>query len=404
MKLVFASDYMTNKDMTSSCVQNEERNDTDWYVYLEAFSEIMVCYPSCSYVPHDSSPVLHHDSRVSFYHLPPLNGPLSMLNYRFETMKIVQKALQKADVLIARLPSEVGFIAIQAAKLLNKPWAVEVVSSAEEYYDTSLGKLLSPIMNLRLQKMIGQAPAALYATNHFLQRRYPCNGRMISRSSSQFQAHLPHISTDRLQRIATCYEREVYHIGLGGTLSGQSKGIDIALKALKKVQQLTVKTVKLDIVGEGDPARWKRLAEELYIEDVVNFKGIMNQRTMRQDWLDSLDLYIQPSRQDSQPKVMLEAMGRGVPVFGSRVGGISELLSPEQLMKPEDDNRLAMLICDLINDTTKQRRLAGRSLEAASAHNEDALRMQRLEFFSYVINHVAQRQDKKELVESNPFR
>lgn len=46
------------------------------------------------------------------------------------------------------------------------------------------------------------------------------------------------------------------------------------------------------------------------------------------EWLDSLDLYIQPSQVEGLSRALVEAMSRALPAFASDVGGNPELLEP----------------------------------------------------------------------------
>ena len=49
------------------------------------------------------------------------------------------------------------------------------------------------------------------------------------------------------------------------------------------------------------------------------------------EWLDGIDVYVQPSRTEGLPRALVEAMSRGLPCLGSQVGGIPELLEEEFL-------------------------------------------------------------------------
>lgn|GEM_PF-1491099 len=403
MKLVLASDFILDKDPAAGSPDNEEFNLIARH-YLDAFDQMILCSPVPPVPSAETDSALQiRDRRMVSQPLPPLNGTLSIFHFRYEALRILKQTLQHGDVLIARLPSETGLLAIHAARELNKPWAVEVIGTAEEYCDNSFGKLLSPIVKHRMQKAVRHAPVAMYATNRFLQSCYPCMGRVVSCSP----VHIPTLSAEvdmaRLDRISTCFDREVYRIGLYGGTLGPAKGIDTALYALNKVRQLTIKKVQLDIIGSGDSSRWRRMAEDLGINDCVSFNEAGSSGSSMDQWLDGLDVYIQPSRRESAPAALMKAMSRGLPVFGSKVGGITELLAPEQLMQPEDDNRLAMLICDLLNDITKQRRMSGRSMETISAYTAGHLHVKRQEFFDYIINKVMTRHGRREFVESNPY-
>ena len=59
------------------------------------------------------------------------------------------------------------------------------------------------------------------------------------------------------------------------------------------------------------------------------------------DWLDSLDVYIQPSLVEAMPRALIEAMSRGLPSLGSKVGDIPELLTPSFVFSRGDVDAIA---------------------------------------------------------------
>lgn len=81
---------------------------------------------------------------------------------------------------------------------------------------------------------------------------------------------------------------------------------------------------RLTLVGDGDlrPAM-EELARELDILRWVDFCG------MRQDvypYLQQADIFILPSLYEGNPMTIIEAMGTGLPIVASRVGGIPDML------------------------------------------------------------------------------
>ena len=90
-------------------------------------------------------------------------------------------------------------------------------------------------------------------------------------------------------------------------------------------------------------------------------------------WLDAVDLYVQPSRQEGLPRGTLEAMSRACPALGSTAGGLPELLEPECLHKPGDAAGLGALITRAAGDRDWQRRQAQRNFEVARRYTKPVL-------------------------------
>src|SRR5699024_9667719 len=101
---------------------------------------------------------------------------------------------------------------------------------------------------------------------------------------------------------------------------------------------------QFEILGDGDQSSWKLLAKELGIEDNVKFKGVLPGGKPVLSWLESIDVYIQPSFQEGLPRAVIEAMSQGCPVVGSNAGGIPELIQDEYIHDMGDYEELSSLL------------------------------------------------------------
>jgi glycosyltransferase involved in cell wall biosynthesis len=104
------------------------------------------------------------------------------------------------------------------------------------------------------------------------------------------------------------------------------KGIDIALLALRVICDARgfEQTPMLHVFGRGGEKReLLLLSEQLGLENLVLFHG---ERRGVVNALLEVAAVIVPSREESAPLVLLEAMHAGVPVVASSVGGIPEIL------------------------------------------------------------------------------
>lgn len=128
-----------------------------------------------------------------------------------------------------------------------------------------------------------------------------------------------------------------------GTLSRLHpvKGIDRLIEACVELKKRSVPFL-LIIGGEGrHRVELEALAAKLDISDQCFFAGqVSDQRA----FLDGLDIFVAPSRQEAFGIHVCEAMERALPIVGARVGGIPELVDHEQtglLFAPERLNELA---------------------------------------------------------------
>lgn len=103
-----------------------------------------------------------------------------------------------------------------------------------------------------------------------------------------------------------------------GRLARQ-KGVDILIKALKKIERGI-----LIVAGEGEESYGlARLTSELGLEQRIKFLG---QRRDIPELLAVADCLVLPSRWEGFGMVVLEAMAAGVPVVASAVNGIEEII------------------------------------------------------------------------------
>jgi glycosyltransferase involved in cell wall biosynthesis len=105
--------------------------------------------------------------------------------------------------------------------------------------------------------------------------------------------------------------------------------------------------------GEGAEAyKARRLSFALGVDQNCDFVGQYNGLLGRSAYLDTLDVFVLPSRTEGTPNSIIEAMASGLPVIASDVGGITDLLEGGVglLIKPGDVEGLAAAMRRLAND------------------------------------------------------
>ena len=102
------------------------------------------------------------------------------------------------------------------------------------------------------------------------------------------------------------------------------KGLELLLEAVSRAGKTSPLTLKVSIVGVGDhmPAL-EKLVTRLALEEQVKFLGRTDQVP---EFLDTLDIYCQPSHAEGLPNSVLEAMSDGLPVIASRISGNVDLV------------------------------------------------------------------------------
>ena len=139
---------------------------------------------------------------------------------------------------------------------------------------------------------------------------------------------------------------EIKKILFVGALN-ERKGIIYLLYAFEKLLKENNK-LELFIAGNGYlSTELKKYTEEKLISDNVKFLGKISNVF---DSLASMDLLVVPSLFDSFPNVVLEGLHVGIPVLGTCVGGISEMLHEEDIVVPASVESLYLKIHNLVTN------------------------------------------------------
>ncbi len=171
---------------------------------------------------------------------------------------------------------------------------------------------------------------------------YPCECEKIICSFAYISID-DSIIDIRLERIKN--KKATTRIGVMGLVC-ERKGIAVALNALKILDE----NYQIEIVGSGEIEKYKSLAENLGISHKVKFLGYLSNKCDIDKWLDSIDIYIQPSFSEGLPRTMIEAMARGCPVIATNISGMPSLIESEFLVRVKDFHDLANKIVVLSKD------------------------------------------------------
>jgi glycosyltransferase involved in cell wall biosynthesis len=156
--------------------------------------------------------------------------------------------------------------------------------------------------------------------------------------------HVPHfIETDGLP-VKTAPGSGVL---VAGRLSPE-KGIDVAIRAIGAIDGAT-----LDIAGTGpEEAALRQLADSA-APGQVRFHGLVDKGEVQRLMLEAAVVVVPSRWYENQPMVVLEALARGVPVVGSALGGMPELISPGvtgDLVPANDHGALASALRPFLSD------------------------------------------------------
>jgi len=276
-----------------------------------------------------------------FVPLPSLSSLRGLLLGDPAVTVALRAAVEGVEVVIARLPSELGLVAADEAQRAGKPLIAEVVACVKDglaRHGSAKAALYAPIAYRRMRRAIARAPFVHYVTQQFLQDRYPATGTAVGVSDVEIAAPDLAVLDRRLASIVAVPQARTF--GMVAALFHKEKGVDVAMRALADARR-TDPALRLKVAGPGDPAPWLRYAAEIGVADAVELVGMLPRGEAVLRWLDGIDVYVQASFQEGLPRALIEALSRATPALASSAGGTAELIEAEWRHQPGDHRRLA---------------------------------------------------------------
>jgi len=281
--------------------------------------------------------ILNHPA-FQFVEVPNFKSLRSILNKNIAS-SIIHDAVKNHDVIIVRLPSANGVIAKLIAEKLGKPVLVEVVACVFDAlwnYDWR-GKIISYFKYLKYKTLIRDSSHVIYVTNQFLQSRYPTAGFSIGISDVELNSQDDNILVNRCAKIKRISPNVV--LGTIASIDVPYKGQANVIKAIYNLKNQGKVNFIYKLVGQGNPNKLQKLINRLGLNDQIQIIGAIPHKEVF-DFLDSIDIYIQPSKVEGMPRAVIEAMSRACPILASNIGGHPELLQSNSLYKADNISQL----------------------------------------------------------------
>jgi len=137
-------------------------------------------------------------------------------------------------------------------------------------------------------------------------------------------------------------------------------GIDILIRATAEVKKI-IPDIRCYIIGEGEERNNLELEiRNLKLEDTVKLLGQASHDELPK-YLSAADIFVRPSRSEGMGNSFVEALEAGLPIIGTPVGGITDIIEDGKtglFVRLEDSADLAEKIIQLLEDKDLARRLA----------------------------------------------
>lgn len=276
----------------------------------------------------------------------------------------VMRLLPQRPGFIVYLPSAILFVPIlPLLRLFRLPLAVYL---ANDYVDiVNAERRKRRLLQALLQKHAHELGLRLANVVIARGRRLASLARQLNRNVHQ-TVPMSHASADSHSAIALPASLSIEPHGntygilyIGRML--RAKGVDVLLEAVNKLhQQHPDVDLRLWLVGAGTELdSLKQLAQSFGLHDIAEFFGWRDSAQEINDFYRASSVLVVPSLGlEGVPRVIDEAIVRGVPVVATSVGGIPDEFDANEILivPPGDADQLARAIGLVLWDQTTRRK------------------------------------------------
>lgn len=374
-KVLFVHDgpILGNKDQTVFYGVHYNDEIIERYSYFGSTVSFLMRYQEIEDAEAVRYSKITHPS-FNFIDLPNFKS-IKTYHKKANSITIIKKAVDDHDVIILRLPSAAGAIAYEYAKSINKPILIELVACVYDAlwnYDWR-GKLLANYKLKKYQVILKNASHTIYVTSEFLQKRYPTKGKSIGCSDVVLKDIDTTVLKKRLLKIENSQEPLVLGTvaAIDVPYKGQADVINVIAKGNKK-------KLFYQIVGQGNSNKLQNLVDQNQLQNEVQILGSLSHDQVF-EFIDTIDLYIQPSKQEGLPRAVIEAMSRACPVIGSNIAGIPELINKAALFEAGNLDEINNVIAQIDKNILGQ--WAEENFNKAAAFKRKTLDGKRKQFY-----------------------
>ena len=336
MKLMFIQGgTRLKKDQNGNWYTDGNFNDNVWNRYKSYCDELIVVLRMEDKIYDTDYAVNKFNkftlSKIRLIALPDLNKPITR-NLNFKLKKYINQQIEKAvissdKVIIRSIINYYTITALKYCKKYKKSYLVEVTGDpfdAYWYHGDLKGKIVAIPYYLSMKKNLKNVPYAMYVTNDFFQKRYPCNGKILGCSDVEISELDDKIYKNKVNHFKNINKTSKIVLGTTAWVNLKTKGQQDVIRALYELKKEGINNFEYQLVGAGDPLYLNKLIKKYNLENEVKILGAKPHNEVFK-WLDKVDVYIQPSYQEGLCRAIVEAMSRACPVIASSAGGNYEL-------------------------------------------------------------------------------
>ena len=257
----------------------------------------------------------------------------------------------KIDIIHSSMAIPAGFVGVVLKKIFNKPNILSFFGSDVPHHSSS--KIM--IMILPIIKYIASNTDKIILLSKGLLKtlKLSINVNNMNHSVIYAGVKLPNVKSN-CKKNNLIKKKKIKFISLGRLV--RLKGYQDVIIALNEIKT-QLPNWEYHIIGEG-PYKDKliSLVNKYDLQKNIKFLGFVNDQNTKSELLFSSDVFLGPSHSEALGLVFIEALAHGLPVIGSKTGGIPEIINSDAfglLVTPEDINEIKNAIKKICNNLKK---------------------------------------------------
>lgn len=320
--------------------------------YLRVFERVrLVCRCEEEDQLKDSRIPLDLDSRIEYVPIPSFHGPIQYVKKFISVGMAMKRAVNGCDAAVLRIPSTVALRVGETVKRKRIPYACEVVFDAYDEYcgEHGIHKLLWKNIDKQMRSLCKDAEGISCVTANYLQQHY-FSEKPDAFTSNYSSLSLPKSFFGSEKKYPTHKPFVIAHIANQVTFKGRKGHVQI-IDAIEQLQQRGI-DVKVRFAGKdyfGDQKKLEEYARAKGVGERIQYLGYLNRKSI-DDLLEQADLYVMPTMAEGLPRVIIEAMAKGLPCISTPVSGNPELVDEHFLVPYYDTALLADRIEELLSN------------------------------------------------------
>lgn len=391
MKLLFIQGgTRLKKDEYENYYTDGNLNNKVWNRYKELCDELLIVLRSEKNIYKKELAQKKFNSldtdKTQIYELDDLMRPkwkFFSIKHRKCVKKQIEQAIRECDKAIIRSAHNFYTLnAIKYCKKHKKPYLIEVAGYAFDGYwghGDLYGKIVAIPYEVLAKKSMRNAQYCVYVTNYSLQKNYPCPNNALGCSDVEINNIDENDLLNKLEKFKSMKSNDKIVLGTIGWVNMKLKGQHDVIKVLGKLKAKGINNFKYQLVGLGDHKYLDTLIEKLNLKENVKILGPKPHNEVF-DWLEEIDVYIQPSYQEGLCRAVVEAMSKACPIIVSNAGGNPELANKKFVFKKGNHKQLEKILLSLNSNVLIEE--SQRSFNESKKYQKDRLDKIRKDFYN----------------------